>query len=255
MRTPIHTESLREGGIERIVLAGPPANILDIETCRAIRAHLATLADRPGLRLVLFDAEGDHFSFGASVQEHLPDQVGDMLPGFHQLFVELEALDLPTAAVVRGRCLGGGAELATWCGTVACAPTAAFAVPEIKLAVFPPIAAMAWRWRVGGSRASRLVTTGATVRAEEAVSIGLADMLADEPLDAVLAWYDRALAGLSPAALRFAWRASRGPVRQALQDELPELERLYLQELMSHPDALEGLNAFVEKRPPTWRTA
>lgn len=255
MRPPIHTETLRDGGIARVVLARPPANILDIETCAAIRAHLASLGGRPGLRLLLFDAQGEHFSFGASVQEHLPGRVGDMLPAFHQLFVELEDLGVPTAAVVRGRCLGGGAELAAWCGTVACAPTAAFAVPEIKLAVFPPIAAMAWRWRVGGSRASRLVTTGATVRAEEAHAIGLCDLLADDPLAAVLAWYDEALAPLSPAALRYAWRASRGPIRRALREELPELERAYLHELMAHPDALEGLHAFVEKRAPTWRTA
>ncbi|MCK6506653.1 enoyl-CoA hydratase/isomerase family protein [Myxococcota bacterium] len=255
MSPPIRTETLREGGVERITLCRPPANILDIETCAAIRQHLATLAGRPSLRLLVFDADGDHFSFGASVAEHLPARVQEMLPGFHRLFVELEALDLPTAAAVRGRCLGGGAELATWCGFVHAAPSAAIAVPEVRLAVFPPVAAAAWRWRVGGARACQLVTTGATVRAEDALAIGLVDRICDDPLASLLDLYDRDLASLSPFALRQAWKAGRAPLRRALRDELPALERAYLHELMAHPDAVEGLTAFVEKRPPTWRTA
>lgn len=158
MSEAIHSETLRDGGVERIVLARPPANIVDMAAVAAVRAHLARLSERPSLRLILFDSEGDHFSYGASVAEHLPDVVGAMLPGFHRLFVELEALGIPTAAVVRGQCLGGGAELATWCGTVYCSPSAVFSVPEVRLAVFPPIAAMALPWRVGGAVATRLVT-------------------------------------------------------------------------------------------------
>ncbi|NOY25248.1 MAG: cyclohexa-1,5-dienecarbonyl-CoA hydratase [Oligoflexia bacterium] len=252
MTAPIQTETLRDGGIEHIVLARPPANILDMETIGALRQHIAGLADRKGLRLLLFDAQGDHFSFGASVPEHLPDRVGTMLPSFHQLFADIEQCGIPTAAAVRGRCLGGGAELATWCGTVHCNAGAAFAVPEIKLAVFPPIAAMAWRWRVGGNTASRLVLTGQTVRAPQAVEIGLCDACTEDPLASLLDWYDHALAKLSPAALRYAWRASRAPMRAALRDELPALEHLYLDDLMAHPDAVEGLRSFVEKRAPTW---
>ena len=250
----ITSETLRDGSVEHIVLASPPANILDMRTVRSIRNHVATFADRPRLRLVVFDALGDHFSFGASVPEHMPDQVGDMLPGFHQLFVALEESGLPTAAVVRGRCLGGGAELATWCGTVHCSPSAAFAVPEVKLAVFPPIAAMAWRWRVGGNKATELILTGRNVRSAEAVLLGLADACSDDPLASVLAWHDKHLEPLSPAAVRFAWRAARAPLRRGLAEELPELERLYLDQLMAHPDALEGLQSFVEKRPPRWST-
>lgn len=255
MPPAIQTQTLREGGVELIRLSRPPANIVDIQTCAAIRQHLAGLADQPALRLLIFAAEGDHFSFGASVAEHLPDRVLQMLPGFHQLFVELEALGVPTAAAVRGRCLGGGAELATWCGFVHAAPSAAFAVPEVKLAVFPPVAAMAWRWRVGGARASHLVCTGATVRADDALAMGLVDRISEDPLASLLDLYDRDLAPLSPVALRQAWKASRAPLRRALHDELPALERAYLDELMAHPDAVEGLTAFLEKRPPTWRTA
>lgn len=252
MSGPIFAEALREGAVERIVLARPPANILDTAMVEAIGAHLATLA-RPQLRLVLFDSEGPQFSFGASVEEHLPGRVDTMLPTFHRLFEHIEALGVPTAAAVRGRALGGAAELVVWCGRVFCTPESVLGFPEIRLAVFPPVAAMALRWRTSGATGTRLVLTGESVRGPEAVAMGLTDALAEDPTAAALAWYDAALAPLSPVALRVAWRAARTPLSRALREELPALERLYLDELMAHPDAEEGLRAFVQRRQPVWR--
>lgn len=255
MSGPLQLEELREGGVVRLILDRPPANLLDMEMVQAIQQALPGLAARSGLRLLIFDSAGDHFCFGASVPEHLPGQVDQMLPAFHQLFRDLEATGIPTAAAVRGRCLGGGAELATWCGTVHCSHTARFAVPEVQLGVFPPVAAFALRWRISGARAASMVLTGRAVTGVEAASIGLADACHEDPLASLLSMYDRELAARSPAALRFAWKAARAPLARALAEELPALERLYLDELMAHPDAIEGLQAFVDKRPPAWRSA
>jgi cyclohexa-1,5-dienecarbonyl-CoA hydratase len=255
MSEPVNLEMLRDDAVARIVLARPPANILDTAAVDTIRGLLGELRQRRGTKLVVFDHEGRHFSFGASVPEHLPGSVDRMLPTFHRLFRDLEDCGLPTAAVVRGQCLGGAAELALWCGTVHASSTARLGFPEVKLAVFPPVAAVALRLRVSAARATRLVTTGEVVDAATARDIGLVDLVDEDPLASMLRWYDEALAPLSPAALRFAWRASRGLWRHAVDTDLPEAERLYLQELMAHPDAVEGLTAFIEKRSPTWSQA
>ena len=150
--SPIRCGAERSGEIQRIVLDRPKANVLDLEMITAIRARLVELAKDPGpLKLLVFEGAGEHFSFGASVQEHLPDRVGKLLPAFHGLFRDLEALGTPTAAVVRGQCLGGAFELALWCGVVFGEASARFGVPETRLGVFPPVAAIALPWRVTGA--------------------------------------------------------------------------------------------------------
>jgi len=247
-------ETLEEGAVVRILLDRPKANILDAEMIAALRGLLAELQDRAGLRLLIFEGAGRHFSFGASVEEHLPDRFQAMLRDFHGFFRDLEVLGVPTAAVVRGQCLGGGFELATWCGRVFADETATFALPEVKLAVFPPIGALALSWRVGGSQATDLVLTGRPVPAREALELGVCDAVSDDPLGACLAWYETRLQNLSPTGLRNAWRAVRAPLRRGLRDHLGELEAFYA-EGMDHPDPLEGLTAFLERRRPTWRDA
>ncbi len=249
----LRIETLEGGTVERIVLNRPKANILDEKMVAAIREHLAGVSARPALRLLLFEGEGRHFSFGASVAEHLPDKVDSMLPGFHELFRELERTSIPTAALVRGQCLGGGAELATWCGRVFATPDARIGFPEIQLGVFPPIAALALRWRVGGRQATELVITGAALRADAAHDAGLVDEVCDDPEAAWRGWYAAHLKERSAAALRAAWRAARRPLQRGLDEELPVLERLYLEELMAHPDPTEGLTAFLERRAPQWQ--
>ncbi len=250
----LKTTSLYDGQIEHLLLDNGKGNILDAGLLTAIRQHLYTLG-RPQLKLLIFEGAGKHFSFGASVPEHLPVQVEVMLPGFHALFRELEDVGVPTLALVRGACLGGGFELATWCGRVLVSPSANLGVPEVTLGVFPPIAAMGLRWRLGGNRASELVVTGRSVGAEEAVAIGLAEDCSEDLEAAWRGWFETHLLPRSAVAVRFAWRASRAPVRQALREELPELERLYLEELMACQDPVEGLTAFIERRKPDWSHA
>lgn len=250
---PVHLTRTHDAAVARLVIDAPPGNVIDAEVIAGFRNHLATLRDDPALKLIVISGQGKHFSFGASVPEHLPGAVDQMLPAFHDLFRDLEATGVPTAAVVTRQCLGGGAELASWCGMVFCDPATRIGCPEIHLAVFPPIAALSWRWRLGGARATRLVLEGAVVDGQRAVDLGLADVLDANPEQAMEAWFDANLAPRSPVAIRHAWRACRAPLARSLDEELPALERQYLDELMAHPDPVEGLGAFLEKRAPVWR--
>jgi cyclohexa-1,5-dienecarbonyl-CoA hydratase len=244
----------QDGQVARVTLAAPKANIVDQAMMTALAAAFEDLRNRPQIKVVILTAEGPHFSFGASVKEHLPENVKTMLPQLSGLLGQLLELPAVTLAAVRGQCLGGGFELALACDFIVAEEGAAFACPEIKLAVFPPAAAVLLPARIGASRAAELVLTGAAWSAAQAARAGLVVQTAPHgQLEATVeAWIHEHFLARSSVALRYAVHAARLPLRRALQEDLPQLERMYLGELMAEPDAVEGLRAFIEKREPRW---
>jgi cyclohexa-1,5-dienecarbonyl-CoA hydratase len=244
-------------GWARVILDQPPANVLTMAVCDAVGTAVAEAAAQPGTRLVSIEGAGAHFSYGASVEEHSPDRVGEMLPAFHRLIRGLLAVPCPTAAIVRGRCLGGGLEVVLACDVVFAADDARMGVPEIALGVFPPAAAALLPLRIGAARASRVVLTGEALPAAWWETAGLlAATAAAGDLEAtVRRWYESTLAPRSAAALGHAARAARAVLRQQALPALDLLERQYLGELMLTHDAAEGCAAFTAKRAPHWRNA
>jgi cyclohexa-1,5-dienecarbonyl-CoA hydratase len=253
MTSPIRCTTEHSGQLERIVLDRPKGNILDRDMLAAIRVRVEELTVNPGaVKLLAFEGSGGNFSFGASVEEHLPDRVAGMLGQFHKLFLDLERLSIPTAAVVRGQCLGGGFELALWCGYLLCEPSARFGVPETKLGVFPPIAALALPWRVTGARSTQMILSGESLDGTEAARLGIADICTEDAEAALQELFRAKLAGKSAVALRAAYRASRRLLSDRLKNDIWSLERLYLRDLMAHRDPVEGISAFLEHRQPVW---
>ncbi len=246
----VRVERAHDGAMLRLVLDGPPANVLDAATIDALTEAVAAADERT--MLLVFDHSGPHFSFGASVAEHQRDQVASMLARFHALFLLLAEKAIPTAAVVRGRCLGGGLELASWCTWIVASPAAKLGQPEIKLAVFPPMASILLPWRIGGGAAADLCVSGRTIDAAEAHRLGLVTAVADDPAAWLDDFFDTHLRPGSAAALRFAERAARASLFAELNARLPALERLYLFELMKTHDANEGIRAFLAKEPPAY---
>jgi len=240
-----------DGTVLHITLDRPKANILDAAMIGAISQALDEHVTGETC-LVVFEGAGDHFCFGASVEEHQADRAGDMLATFHGLFRKLADLAVPTAAVVRGQCLGGGLELASWCTWIIATATARLGQPEIKLAVFPPMASLLLPWRVGGGAALDLCVSGRSVTAEEALAMGLVSVVTEDP---EAWWRDKVEAELgrtSATSLRYAERAVRLDLLERMERQLPELERLYLDELMTTLDANEGITAFLERRAPNF---
>lgn len=248
-------EFIHDGRVARVTLAAPKANVLDEPMIEALDDAFSELAERRDLCAIVIAAEGPHFSFGASIEEHVPEQIGGALSRLGKLLRKVAKAPAPTVAAVRGQCLGGGFELVLACDLVVAEESAAFAVPEIKLAVFPPAASALLPVRLGTALASQLVLSGSSWSGAEAKQHGLVARLApDGGLDeAVDAWLREELLPKSPAALRYATQAIRVAVMDALEIALPRLDLLYLEELMKEPDAVEGINAFMEKRPPVWR--
>ena len=249
---PLKVELEKDGALLRLRLSRPKANIVDAAMIAALRAALREHLPGVQLRAVLLEAEGPHFSFGASVEEHLPGSAAEMLRELHALILTLVASTAPVLVAVRGQCLGGGLELAAAGHLIFAAPGATLGQPEIKLAVFAPAASCLLPERIGPSRAADLLFSGRSIGAEEAHRIGLVDALADDPSHAALAYFEEHLAPRSPSSLRIAVHAARFDYVARVRRKLAKVERLYLKELMATHDALEGLSAFVEKRPPVW---
>jgi len=250
--TPLHVELEKDGALLRLRLSRPKANIVDAAMIAALRSALDEHLFGTGLRAVLLEAKGPHFSFGASVEEHLPGSCAAMLRELHALLLTLVASPVPVLVAVRGQCLGGGLEVAAAGHLIFAAPGATFGQPEIKLAVFAPAASCLLPERIGPSRAADLLFSGRGIGAEEAHRIGLVDALADDPSAAALAYFEEHLAPRSASSLRFAVRAARYDFVYRIRRKLAEVERLYLAELMATHDAVEGLAAFIAKRPPAW---
>lgn len=244
-----------DGARAAVRFSHPKGNILTREIMAGLAAACEDLSRAPRLKLITLVSDGPDFCFGASVPEHAPGEIEHALPEMHELVREMLALPAPTAAVVRGRCLGGGFELALACDFIMAAAGSTFGLPEIALGVLPPVASVLLPIKAGYARAARAALTGATQPLEEWVHAGLITLTA--PVDlidvAVDDWYRRHLEPRSAPALRHAAIALRLDVHDAVERLLPRIERLYLSEVMSTEDAAEGVRAFVEKRPPVWK--
>ena len=120
----ITCESFWEGAVQKIVLNNPKANVLEAAMLSEINSALDSFKAQQDLKLVVFEGAGKHFSFGASVPEHTKDKAAMMLGSFHAMFFKLVELAVPTMAIVRGQCLGGGMELALFCNIIVADSTA-----------------------------------------------------------------------------------------------------------------------------------
>lgn len=250
--SPLRVELEESGALLRLRLARPKANIIDAAMVAALQAALDEHLGRPDLLGILIDAEGPHFSFGASIEEHLPGRCAAMLRGLHALILRLLDAPAPVLVAARGQCLGGGLELALAGTLLFVAPDAKLGQPEIKLGVLAPAASCLLPERIGRARADDLLLSGRTVDADEAQRLGIAAAIAADPESAALAWFKEHLAGKSAAALRHALRAARADFVERMRVKLARVEALYLEELMATRDAVEGLEAFMAKRPPRW---
>ena len=248
----VRCEVLDDGAIWHVVLNTPKANIVDMDKAEQLAAIFSRATEDKGLKAVLIEGEGPNFSFGASVPEHLPGRFEKMIPGFHQLFRRIIESSVITLAAVRGQCLGGGLELVSFCNRVFASPDAKLGQPEIMLGVFPPVASVVLPERVGRGAAEHLCLSGRSVSAEEALRIGLVDQIDDDPTAAALAYARKFLLPKSASSLRLGVRAVRTGWNERFLAELDRVESLYMKDLMSTTDAVEGLTAFVEKRDAAW---
>jgi len=243
--------------VARITLAQRPLNVLNITMMREIAEALERAAVERDVVAILFDAaEGTKaFSAGVAVEEHVPETVFQMLDSFHNIFRLLTQISKPSIAVVDGPALGGGCELVAACDIVIASDRARFGQPEIKLGVFPPVAAILLARIVGEKKAREMILLGEMIDAKEALSLGLVNhVVPSAELEQKTASLLTKMRELSSSSMGMTHTALElGTAGGDFDSALERLENYYLHELMKTEDAHEGVRAFMEKRKPSWR--
>jgi cyclohexa-1,5-dienecarbonyl-CoA hydratase len=242
-------------GLATLTIAKPPVNVLDIAAMTEMDTALAALAGDTSIRLLVIAAAGEKaFSAGVEVADHTPDKVGHMIAVFHAVIRRIEAFPVPTLAAVNGTALGGGLEVALACDMIVAAAGAKLGQPEIKLAVFPPVAAILLPRLLPPVKANELLYGGCAITAEEALQYGLVNrVFTRESFAADVAGFCRPFVELSRAALAATKKAIRLAAGKTFEPALQAVEDSYLKELMATCDAKEGLEAFMAKRKPVWQ--
>ena len=250
--SPLKVWLERDGALLRLRLARPKANLIDAQMIAALSAAFHSYRSNAKLLAALIDHEGPHFSFGASVEEHLPAQCEQMLRGLHALLGSMLDWPRPILVAIGGQCLGGGLELALAGSLLFAAPEARLGQPEMKLGVFAPAASVLLPLRIGAARAEDLLYSGRAIDAPTALAWGLVNDVGPEPASRALEYFGKHLADKSAASMALAVRAAREPFAELARARLDDVEALYLEKLMPTRDANEGLRAFIEKRQPRW---
>jgi enoyl-CoA hydratase/carnithine racemase len=230
-------------------------NALSPELMEELGALLERWDEDPEVRCIVIAGGDDWFAAGADIkamaQRSFQEVIGAQSARF---WPRLAAVRTPLVAAVSGYALGGGCELALACDMIVASESAEFGQPEILLGIIPGGGGTQRLARViGKQRAMELVLTGRRIHAAEAERLGIVNQVA--PRDG---WLDAALelAGVvaqrPPLAVRFGKQAVLAADETPLGAGLEQERRLF-ELAMATEDRVEGMTAFVEKRPPEFR--
>jgi cyclohexa-1,5-dienecarbonyl-CoA hydratase len=255
--TDAGSRAAAEAGVRRIELSNPPLNVLTTGLLNELAAAVDAVAADTDARLLLLTGSGPRaFCAGVDVADHTPDRVHGMIHAFARAVDAILAVRVPVVAALNGAALGGGLEIALACDIVLARDGVSLGQPEIRLGVFPPVAAVLLPRLIGRQAALDLILTGRMLRSDEARALGLvAATFPAASFDEDVDTYVRSMAAQSAPVLRLAKRAVNAGGERSLAEALREADRSYLEELMALRDPHEGLAAFMEKRAPVWRHA
>jgi cyclohexa-1,5-dienecarbonyl-CoA hydratase len=242
--------------VARLTLNRPPYNVLTIAMMEEISRAIEGLHDRNEIRVILIQASEacKAFSAGVAMEDSRPDRAFQMLDAFQEVYHSMLDLSKPVVTVVNGPAVGGGCELAALGDLIVATPKARFSQPEIKLGVFPPLAAVILPNVIGQKRALEMILTGEPLGAEEAQRLGLVNRLVPEAslqqeVEKILA----KITDQSAPVLEMAKKVLYQTIGKSIPEAIKNSSNIYLNQLMYLDDAKEGLQAAVEKRKPVWK--
>jgi len=243
-----------DGEVARITLDRPDHNLLNERMLAELTSAINTLGERSEIKLMVLDSAVQTFCGGIEIGEYTQRRVFQLLDAFHAAFAAMLDTSKPLLVVVNGPAYGGGAELAALGDLVIATPKARFAQPEIRLGVFPPLAAVVLPPILGPKQALELVLTGEAMSAERARELGLVNWLVPDAelrkkVDEVIA----KVTAQSGPVLTMAKKAILGSLGLPLREGVRNSMKVFLNELAELEDSQEGLRALVEKRPPKWK--
>jgi methylglutaconyl-CoA hydratase len=241
----------RDGPVLRITLARPERrNAFDAELIAELTEAFGNVGDA---RAVLLGGDGKAFCAGADVEWQrasidltYEQNVEDALR-LYRMLVAVDACPAPVVARIQGYCLGGGCGLAACCDIAVCGDDAVFGFSEVKLGIIPAVISPFALAKIGSGAARRYFLTGERFGAEVALRIGLVNQIAPG-LDGVVEGIVDELLASGPAAVQEAKRLVRPETPDGL--ELAELAA----RMRTSDEGQEGLRAFLDKRPPAWKS-
>ncbi len=234
-------------------LNNPPVNIMSAALMTEMSAHLETIAADKDLKAVAITAEGKAFCAGADVGEHRPENAPAMIGAFGRLFRGLDALEIPLVMAVGGVAMGAGFELVLMADVLLATEKALFGQPEIKLGFFAPVGVVELPALVGRAKAMEITCLGRNYPAAEMARLGLVtQVVAADELDDALENALNDIRWASPLVLRLNTRTLKRSRPVDFAAALIEAERVFLEELMTSHDPVEGIESFYGKRKPEW---
>ncbi len=233
-------------------------NALSRATVRELGRLARELHGDPDVRAVVLTGSGERaFCAGADLKERRgmsEEDVRDFLGLYRASFDAIDRLDKPVLAAINGVAFGGGLELALACDLRVMAPYAQIGLTEVSLAIIPGAGGTQRLTRiVGPAKAKELILLARRLDADEALSLGVVNAVADEDqsvLELAMSWASQ-LADSAPIAVRAALEAIDAATELPLDAGLLHERRCYERTLGSQ-DRLEALAAFRDKRPPRY---
>lgn len=249
----------QRGSVRWITIDRPEArNAVNAGVLHSIGDAIASAETDPAIQAMVLTGAGDRaFCAGGDLREAQADRgaVFDSNDADHPLvalFRIAERSTKPLVARVNGAAMGGGLGLVCMCDLVVASDRAKFGTPEVRIGVFPMVV-MSYLLRLIPRRTlAEMALTGLTITAAEAKAIGLVNrVVAAGALDeAVTALLDQIAAG-SPQAIALGKSALHAMQDMSLS-ECFDYSQLMIAKASRSADAAEGLDAFVEGRPPRW---
>ncbi|MEJ5067100.1 2,3-dehydroadipyl-CoA hydratase [Leclercia sp. G3L] len=246
----------RQGRVLHLTLNRPAArNALNNALLSELATTLEAAAADSEISVCVITGNERCFAAGADLNEmaekDLAATLNDIRP---QLWARINAFSKPLIAAVNGYALGAGCELALLCDVVIAGENARFGLPEITLGIMPGAGGTQRLIRsVGKSLASKMVLTGESITARQALAAGLVSDVYPESLTLEYALRQAGLmARHSPLALQAAKQALRQSQEVALQAGLAQERQLFTL-LAATDDRREGIDAFLQKRTPEFK--
>jgi enoyl-CoA hydratase/carnithine racemase len=247
----------RAGGVVTLCLNRPEQrNALSRALMQELTSALTALGEDPDVRVVVLAGRGPAFSAGHDLSE----LVGMELEEYRQVFElcgalmnAIHKLPQPVIARVHGMATAAGCQLVAACDLVVAGSEARFATPGVKIGLFCTTPMVEVTRTIGRKRALEMLLTGTPIDAETAAAWGLVNtVVAPDELEAATDELAQRIAAASPLTVGIGKRAFYRQIDLGL-DAAYEICQDVMSENATADDAQEGMSAFLEKRPPTWR--
>jgi cyclohexa-1,5-dienecarbonyl-CoA hydratase len=237
-----------------VTIDRPPGNLLNVELVEELNEVFLALRAERSLQVLVIRGSRDCFSDGLDLNDLNTGRTQRLIQVYMRLFETLRMMDVVEVAVVEGRALGAGFEMALGCNLLVASESATFALPEIRFGLFPPLATGVLPRIAPRRKAMEWILTGNVITAAELHHHGVINrLLPDADFERGLERFVAELTDKSGPVLALAKRAQFEAYYSTFPDAMSRAQSLFLRELMDLEDSREGIRASLEGREPDWK--